>query len=417
MQKTLPLEDLHQNFWQLACIRSVIGISDLVLGEQLANEYGAKVAIPSICIGNLLLWMMGIGITSMTKGRRSDGIQNIKAYLGKTGAIIASVILLIAIITWYVFQINTSTTAMGAFFGSYKFWHQDTLIRIGAAFGLLVALLSMGGIRLIKWACVIAIPFMVGFIAYTIAVSELPINISGSWGISFFAIVTVMAISLPGIIYLPTFFRHSRSKADSFLSLSIVAVVVSFFQMSGIFFGAGNAMQVFLAPLVEQAIGIHQICTLLFIVLCLISVNLTNIYMASAGWEEILPHHWSRKEYVIIGLMSTAAYTFIQLREPIEFIENMMDDFIWTLGIVLLIDYLLKVTIKYRTRRLERHISNTCWLFGAIIAAIILTRNPQAVNESVVAGICASLVAFMIVIFSEETFWAINVIKTYKKHK
>lgn len=415
MQKTLPLEDLHQNFWQLACLRSVIGITDIILGWQIANVYGAKVAIPSICIGNLILWITGIGITSMTKGKRNDGIQNIKAYLGKTGAIIASVILLVAIVTWYVFQLNTATTALSSFFESYKFWHQDTLIRIGAAFGLLIALLSIGGIRLIKWSCMIAIPFMIGFIAYTIARSEHSTTLSGTWGLSFFAIITVVAISLPGMVYLPTFFRHSRSKADSFLALSIVTVVVSFFQISGIFFGSADPMQYFLAPLIDQGIGIDKICTLLFIILCLISVNLVNIYVASAGWEEIIPHHWSRKEYVIIGLISTATYTFIQLREPIELLENMMDNFIWTLAIVLSIDYLLKITIKYRTRSFERHISNTCWFFGAVIGSIMLIYNPQAVNESVIAGICASLVVFMIVILYEETIWALNYKLTEKK--
>ena len=49
--------DINQNFWQLACIQSAsIGLPGMLVGGQIAKEYGAGTAIISLCIGNLILW-------------------------------------------------------------------------------------------------------------------------------------------------------------------------------------------------------------------------------------------------------------------------------------------------------------------------------------------------------------------------
>ena len=73
-----PILDIQQNFWTLASIQSAsIVIWGMVLGWHLAKDYSPNIAIGSICVGNLLLWFIGIGIISMASKDRSNSIENI----------------------------------------------------------------------------------------------------------------------------------------------------------------------------------------------------------------------------------------------------------------------------------------------------------------------------------------------------
>ncbi|NGX63831.1 MAG: hypothetical protein KR126chlam6_01247 [Candidatus Anoxychlamydiales bacterium] len=70
MKAHKPILDTRQNFWTLASIQSAsIGIWGMVLGWHLAKDYSPNIAIGSICVGNLLLWFIGIGIISMASKR------------------------------------------------------------------------------------------------------------------------------------------------------------------------------------------------------------------------------------------------------------------------------------------------------------------------------------------------------------
>lgn len=48
--------DTGKNYWQLATIQAAaLGLQGMMVGSVLATQYGAGVAITSICIGNLVL--------------------------------------------------------------------------------------------------------------------------------------------------------------------------------------------------------------------------------------------------------------------------------------------------------------------------------------------------------------------------
>lgn len=407
--KKNPITDINQNFWQLACIQSTaLGIPSILVGSQLAKEYGSNVAIPSVFIGNLLLWMMGLGIISMTFKDRQNAMENVKSYLGKSGGIIASLILVLAFVTWYVTHIDATTSAISEIFDT----HNHLKIKIGGVIlGVTISLLSMGGIRLIKRICVISFPLIWLFIIYKFFISKNLLPFEGKWGLSFFAIITSASINLPGIINLPTFFRHAHSKADAYLALTLTVVFTSLFEISSIFLNSMNSQELFITKQAQGSINFGLMIALTFILLSVICSNLVNIYFASAGWEMIMPHRWSSKEYAIVGLLGTAVYYF---SPPMEFLRNATDISIWILGYVLLITFLAGMVIKHRSL-LEKAASNFCWYFGVIVGLTFLLKGKMDTNHALIAGISMSTILFLVIAFARETIWSINKIKTSEK--
>ncbi len=407
MEKYQHIPDRHQNFWQLSCIQSTaLGLPGIIIGGQLSVIYGAGTAVISVCIGNIILWIIGLTIISMAAVERKNAIENIRKYLGKGGSTLAAWILMIAFLSWYLLQIKSVSAGVSVLFSDDQKWQGD--IRIGVALGLLTALLSIGGIRLIKWTCVIAFPLLLSFLFYAIIVINKPVSFIGTWGISMPGIISVMSVTLPGVVNLPTFFRHSRSRADSFLALTLMTVFVSLFQVLSIYLNISEFSGLFTANERGYGINVYLVFAFGFLVLSSICVNLVNIYFASAGFEMIFPHRWSIKEYAIVGLLGTAGYAFLQTFPPMQFLEEMADNFISSLGAVLLLAFLVKILVRHRPRPLEKIVNIFCWFMGGVTATIVLIHNPGEPWRALIGGFGSSLMVFLFISFLEESIWAIR---------
>lgn len=400
-------EDHNQNFWHLASIQSAAqGLPVILIGGKIAAQYGAGVAIVSILIGNLFLWLIGLSVISMTIQSRKDAIENVGVFLGRLGTIFAALILMIAFLDWYIIQIKSATLAIEYLVQSSSIWNKGMTIRLGAVLGLVTALLSIGGIRLIKWICLIILPFLFFFVFYSLLTTNFTLKLQGTWGFSLFATVSVAAVTLPGIINLPTFFRHSRSRADSLLALGLMTIFVVIFESFTILLGVDQPNEIFTHHESLIGSGSYVILTLMFIVFSFICVNLVNIYFASAGWEKIIPHIWTPKEYAIVGLIGTAAYTFFQVSGPMEFLERLANSFISSLGMMLLLTFLVRLIVKHRSRPYEKVISGGCWLAGCFTSVMVELYTSRSSSEILIAGLSTTALTFLLVIFVEETIWS-----------
>lgn len=401
--------DNDQTFWQLALIQtSSLGLGIIVVGAELAEKYGQGTAFTSILIGNLIWWSIGLAIIGMSFDRRKNAIQTISNYLGRSGAVLASIIVVGAFLIWFSLQIQFAVTTIGPLSPVISEKIPDISLRIGAALGLFISLISIGGIRIIKWICIIAAPFLFFYCLYfsfNFGVIKSPIT---SWIPSFSAIVTTLSVILPGIVNIPTFFRHSKSKNHSILGLSLMLIFVVCFQLMGVAFDFSTQMSVVLAKLHPQHVYLYSICVTAFIIISLVCVNLVNIYFASAGWELILPKRIGPKEYTIAGLVGTAIYTFIQAPIPMLFLETLMTDWITNLSVVLLIDFLIKSIVTHRIRPFEQFISFLCWVISGIVSIITLIKYSENETLSMITGICTVLILFLVILLFEETAWSIN---------
>ena len=265
------------NFVQLTCLISApTSLPLLMIGDRLEQMYGAGTAISSIIIGNLILWLIAITIISMVDKADFNAIDNFKTYLGKSGGMLVALILLFAFLNWYALQINSSISELNNTLKLDVISQNGLPLRLGAALGLLIALLAIGGIRLFKIITLALLPFFICFYVYGIIFSDHSIQFKGTWSISFSGIFSTILLILPGIINLPTIFSLSLSRAHSYLALSLIFALVSFFEISTIWIKFCNF---------DSKVTSHLWLISIFTLLTLTCANLLNIFFASACWK------------------------------------------------------------------------------------------------------------------------------------
>lgn len=373
-------------------------LPSILIGAQIARQFGAGIAISSILVANLMLWLIAMAVISMASDDRSNSIENVKVYLGKYGALFMWLTLMASILNWFVLQINEVIPSIGAYFG-----HMDnrTLVRLGAALGFFTTLLSVGGIRLIKWVTLISFPFVFLYYMYTIFHSDFSLYTKPfTWGLSTPAIVSATLILIPGAINLPTLFRFSRSKSDSYVGLAIMFILISLFECSSIWMKFTENW-----TLIYEGV-FYSFLTLIFITLTLIYINLINIFFASACWETYVPRFEGPKGYVVTGLLGTAAYTFIQVSDPLLYIGHLSNAYLANLGAIILIAFLVQIIIRHRPRKFEKIINNICWAIGCIASTLLVIQNPENDASPILFGMGYSALAYLVIIFIEETTWA-----------
>jgi hypothetical protein len=415
MKKNKHIIDTKQNFLELASIQcGSTGLLGIILGWQMANSYGPTIAIGSIIIGNLIVWLIGIIIVTISTADRSNSIQNIKKIIGYSSALLASFCLILAFLSWNIFQLKMATISLEDFFHINYLKENNLSIRSGAAIGFLSSLLALGGIRFIKWINIISLPILIIYFIFTIVYSSTEISLTHNWSFSFVIINSIILFFLPGTINLPTFFRHSRSLADSYLALTLMTIIFSFFQIASFWLQVKNntlpSFDLF------NSNSFLAFLSFGFIILLTLSNLLVNIYFASACWEAITPKFEGPKEYAIIGLIGTAAYIFIQLTPPMKVLVNLANYFLANLGFVLLITYLLEIIVKRKPKLFSKIVGSSSWLVSCITSTILEINNFKE-SHIILYSMGVSSLFFLSTIFIEETIWSFqNIFKKDRNH-
>ena len=402
------------SFWELTCLTgTALGFPAMIVGGKVAASYGAGTAITSIFIGNILLWLLGLGIITMAKGNE-HAVQNVREYLGKNAAVIVALILVFSFLIWYSLQIRGASIALGA---SEQYPSQWI---IGIILGLAASIVSLGGIKTIKWITLIGLPILIIFACYAIIISDKSVRFQDTWNLSFSGIFLIVFTWLPFSVNLPTVFRFSRSRMDSVLGLTLKTIMIIFFQIFpvltnishsslGLYFLPGNLI-------------FNTVITFMFVILAYICVNLLNIYFASVCWETILPQSKGRFEYILAGIFGTTIYLIIYFIQSsnltpyiLEFIETTLTSFISNLGIVLLISYLIRILIRHRLRPKQKLLNTSCWVAGCVVSLIAQTQTPaKPIGEVLIIGVVASILFFLVMMFIEETIWSLKSISRRK---
>lgn len=397
-----------QNFFVLASIPSAaVSLPCFMIGDILAKKYGDGIAIGSIIAGNLILWLIGMAIISMGSQNRINGIQNIKNYLGKLGCLLSAFILIICFLDWFALQINITVENLQTILPSGYFTRKDFPIRLGTSLGLFSALLALGGIRLLKWISVIVFPLLLIYQVFAIWQSGYSLT-SYSIGLSLSATMTVISLFLPGIVNLPTFFRYSKSPADSVLGLSLFTVACIFFESSTIWIQSTEYY-------VIGSLGVFA--AFFFLISVLTSSNLLNIYFASACYDTLVPRFSGIKGHAIIGLLGSAIYAFVQIEAPLSFLVDLFNCYLLSLGTVLLIAFFIRKFVNHRIRPLEKWISCLVWVVGCIAGTFTKIHHPDNELYFLLIGMGVVFLLFLCILLVEETIWAIRELVLQKGKK
>lgn len=392
------IDNKNLNYWHLGCILSAsIGIPGMFIGKDLAAKYGIESAIISIIIGNLIIWIISLGIIAMSFQGHNNAIENAKKHVGKWGGIISLILLVIDFSIWNSLQLEASVKQLDLIFHSLIPMPLVNKIQLGAILGFFIAILAMGGINFIKWICTITVPFFIIYILYNILLVPISDSLIRNWSISLPAIIVTINTVLSGVVFLPTIFQHSKSKADSYFGLIIMTVFVVIFQISTIWLNNNYSLY----PYLSVFSFMYAILTVFYVLLSLICSNLVNIYLAAMGYAAVAQIKVDAKIYVIISFIGTSLFVFFQIPPSIKFLEELSDGFIANLSVVLVIAFLLEVFLQHRPRVIEKFINNICWFIGCIVTLTLEIYYP---DNAYILGISATSLAFLLVFFLEEAF-------------
>ena len=92
----------------------------------------------------------------------------------------------------------------------------------------------------------------------------------------------------------------------------------------------------------------------------------------------------------------------------IESVEALLSSFIGSLGVVLLIDFLIRLVVRHRPRPYEKLLSTTCWMIGCLASVMSHIYFGQNDIHPLIVGMLTSALSFLILVFFEETFWSIR---------
>lgn len=399
------------NFLEQGCIfGTAMGVPVMYAGVQCVRLYGTLAALAYILIGNLIIWLFSLSILSLSL-QENDAIQNIKRYVGKKAGILISSIFLLAFIFWYTLQIDVPSRAIPAMLNLTQ--STNAQYRIALIIGLLVSFISLGGIKAIKRVCLCAFPFLILYPFYTLARFGLDWTPTNHYKIntySFYGLLIIIFSWLAFALNITTVTRHSKTKVDSYLSLSLMTLIHIFFQSfaaltfrSQRFYNFGPSQS-----------HLDTFLELTFIVLGCICTNLLNIYYASASWENLVSRKWrskrveekfhsSRQKYAIIGMLGTLTYLFFQLFTYLQMTEMALSNFIALLGVIFVFTVTLKLVLKNHNRPHEIYIRAFSWVFACALVLIVQIYSPHDLVKQIKFGVLGCLI-YLFIMFGKETF-------------
>lgn len=387
-----------------------MGLYVMLVGKQIATTYGAGVAITSICIGNLVLWIIGLSMFSMTykgKGDAKHAIENVLSYLGRPIAFVAALVVMVAFLSWFPTQINAQMDFTNELLAQVPGWTKTIRLIVSIVMAFIMIGVSTLGIKAIKWACTAIFPLLVLFTLYAVFNRTVPFS-EIKWGVSIQGIILSIVIIFPGIINLPTFFRHARSKADGIFALTLMTLFVIGFEIATIWFQvAPNQGGIFAPFSLSEGWTANLVIVLGFVALATFCVNIVNIYFASAALEIVVPNITDARGYALIGILGILALNFFKSNALIGAIQTVTNNFIGSLGIILVAGYLARTIITHRHRIFEKQINIFCWAVGCVTSFVLYLLTREVVHSFTIS-IAAAVLTFLIIIFIEETVWSVR---------
>lgn len=417
MTSQIQNQDFKQNWWHLTCIQTAsLGVPGIILGKSLANTYGPNAAILSSLIANLVLWVVGFTIVSMAIKERRNAIENAEVYIGKFGAKLISLISIAGFPIWYVVQIQATTNPINnAIFGETAH-HSFATALYGTLLGISIAIFAFKNpIRLIKKVNTIFLPVLLGYYFYWSFYFDKNIHFPDKIEFSLSCTMAYIAFLFSGMVNLPTFFRHARSRFDSYISLTFITLIIIFFQISSIWMGNDILDGYFFKPFSNSSDGsllMMKIVNILFAFALLFCSNLVNIYFAYPSWEAIIPKIKKYAEFFIIGLVGSFLYfliwVFPSLFELLKDFADISDNFTADLGITLVLMFLLRLVVRHRPKPFEKLFSTIAWMTGC---AVLVYAEMQNYEVPLLSGIGATVLFFILIWFIEEPFWSMKKLK------
>ncbi len=351
---------------------------------------------------------------------RRNAIENAEDYIGKLGARFAALISMAGFPIWFAYQIQGTTSTINNTLCDNQCMGTFATSSCGALLGVVIAFIALGKvIHLIKKLNTFFFPVLICYYFYSAFFSGnicFPDELELSWP----CVVAYISVLFSGMVNLPTFFQHARTKYDCYISLTLITIIIVIFQVLSIWMSP-EVLKGFLFKFPTGSFYGSLVLKILntgFVLILLICSNLVNLYFAYPSWELVIPRLKKLPKFFIIGVIATGLYVltkvFPEIYEPVNNFNYTADDFIANLGMALVLIFLVRIIVRHRPRRMEKLISCTSWLVGC---GVTLYAEMDNFSAPLLSGLWATILFFGVAFFIEEPFWSIKKLKDEIKKK
>ncbi len=293
---------LKQSLFSLTAIQlgGAFCLPVIMAGQMLAQSAGPLKATIAVLLGNIFLYGIACLMGRLTFKYRVNTLELAKILLGKKGAAIGSVALLVPMIGWFAIQLDF----IGRCFSTVV---PDIPAAVGCAIaGIgLVALVQLG-IRGVGFLSTISLPLLAlatGVALYRV-VTLGAVQVSVGTNTLFSAVVTAIAIALAAVVDIPTYYRFASSQKTMRVSLLLVFLVgLPLIEGIGIMIGTFLPGKTLIDVFAQGGTGMAAVVMTLFLGIKGFTTNSTNLYSAAVSIKTLIPQLSPALATVLAGVI------------------------------------------------------------------------------------------------------------------
>lgn len=265
-------------FFTLTAIQAGIYIcmSSIMAGHMIYKDVGMKGAFLGVIFGSFLLWLLSMIFVKLSLQRPIPLIDITQEYFGNQGAKICGFAMAISLVGWFALQ--TEIIAKSIYYIMPQLPKEFWIVVLSA----LVIVNVIKGMNWIGRVADFSVPFLL--LIMIIAAFKLydPTALIPDSEWSGRGILLVMALSLAGVIDIPTYFCVAKGSKDAFAAVSVIyLILLPAMAFLGILFGWLSRAQDFVTGLLGLGGPFWQCCLIIFIILAGWTTNNGNLYSAS----------------------------------------------------------------------------------------------------------------------------------------
>jgi len=364
------ISDIHQSWWQLSFIQlsGFVSLPVLAGSVLILQNSNLASAILTLIVGNILLWLIRLGIVAMSCEGRKSTLDIAREYLGPFGALWIAILVLASAAEWFVVGTTMASNAL------CRLIHIDEgsvnqFIQIGVLIGIMSMLFCINGMKVLRYTATICFPILVIAFIGGICSDGFSIPQSTHDGISLSGLPIFLATNLGVTADFPTFFRHSQSLRSSFIALTAIQVISFCIGLGALFFGSTILPWLGMSDisaLPDESLTTRSLLIIL-IFLSVICANICSIYSASVGWELVAPIFAGVKEYLILGLGMTIVFVLVADIFSLNTLGALFGCFLVNLSLVFVLAFLLRHYLHHDPKPYEQTTYQIAWLSASLL--------------------------------------------------
>ena len=308
-----------QSWWELTSIQvgGVICLPILMIGVELGRICGFPLAVRAICIGNTILFLLGMVIARMSYQYKKNTVENAARYFANSGSHIFTFVLVSGCIGWFAIQLDVIGLSILEQVNGLLGYSVSTSYGycINIVLGTIMTSLCMHGIRSIEKLSSVSMPALVLTLFYMVYLAhKMPsydVEITFNPLLLLQGVTLVLVAVLLAVVDMPTYYRFARSGVDAYISTALLYLVCTpLLEITGAYIAARGQVDSVIS-LTSSSSGLFgSLWILVFLILAGWTTNNANLFSAASSLKIWLPSLAYAQRVVIAGVIGTILSCF-----------------------------------------------------------------------------------------------------------